>query len=350
MIDIDRAAAHVRLPAEVGTDEAFGSRLRLPTAPDESLPLRLMVVVAIGALMSAVLLLAACGSDHGGGNEPDAAVDPDPLDITDTPAAGSLDDIHQRIIAKRCSGQPGLCHNGQFEPNLSTPALMYAYLVDRPGIEHSRELRVKPGDPANSLVIDKLRNRNVATQMPLGAEPLEEADIQALEAWITAGALRSPGAQPAPVLNNPPKRPEIAIYNGSTRLDGTGPVHVNAGMTLTLRHTVDDFETADASIPFAAVLLTISDGTGRQIILDAQTQALGITTYDPAAPMGKARPLDFARTWTIPTQLSLVNPTTKATSTAPASGQTVNVIAVYVDSTTMGIAAFDTSATPIQIQ
>src|SRR5678815_5558764 len=109
----------------------------------------------------------------------------------------------ERIIAKRCSGQPGLCHNGQFEPNLSTPALAYAYLVNRPGLERTDRLRVSPGSSATSFLVDKLRNRGVSTQMPLGAEPLAEADIAEIEAWIDGGALRAPGADPAPVLNNP---------------------------------------------------------------------------------------------------------------------------------------------------
>jgi len=326
---------------------------RLPTVPGEfaSLPLRLMVVVLIGAAMSALILLAGCGNDAAGGGGPDAAVDPDPLAITDTPAPGSLDDIHQNIIAKRCSGQPGLCHNGQFEPNLSTPALTYAYLVNRPGIEHANELRVNPGDPGTSLIIDKLRNRNVATQMPLGAEPLAEMDIASIEAWITAGALRSPGAQPAPVLNNPPKRPEIAIFNGTTRLDGTGPVNVSAGTTLTLRHTVADFETADSAIPFAAVILSIGDG--RNVVLNpsnAQSPQLGMTSYDASGPMGKGDQLDFKTTWTIPATLPLWDPNTKAMSSIAASGQSVTALVVYVDQAQMGIATFDTSATPIHIQ
>src|SRR5262245_35439059 len=189
-----------------------------------------------------LVLCAAGGNDRAPAVVDDPPADDDPLAISDTPRAGSLDDLHQKIIAKRCSGQPGLCHNGQFEPNLSTPALTYAYLVNRPGIEKPNELRVKPMDSAHSLFIDKLRNRNgVATQLPLVAEPLEEADIQTLEAWIDAGALRAPGAAPAPVLDNPPHRPEVAIYSGTTRLDMGGPVKINAGTTLTLRHTVQDF-------------------------------------------------------------------------------------------------------------
>jgi hypothetical protein len=169
----------------------------------------------------ALLGLAACGIDTARPPTSDAGVDDDdPLSVSVAPAAGSLDDLHERILAKRCSGQPGLCHNGQFEPNLSTPAMTYAYLVGRPALEKPELLRVRPGDPDRSLFIDKVRNRGVATQMPLGAEPLAEADIQALEAWIEGGALREPGAPAAPTLNNPPRRPEIGIFDAAgARLD-----------------------------------------------------------------------------------------------------------------------------------
>jgi hypothetical protein len=299
-------------------------------------------------------LLAACGTDHRQEDMVDAGVDPDPLTVTTAPAPGSLDDLHERIIAKRCSGQPGLCHNGQFEPNLSTPALTYAYLVNRPAIEKDTKLRVKPGSPADSLFIDKLRNRNgVATQMPLGAEPLEESEIAELEAWIAAGALREPGAAPAPNLNNPPKRPQIGIFNAAgARLDGTGPVSVAAGTTLTLRHTVHDFETADSAIPFAAVILQVADG--RQVVLDpaAQDPHVGPTTYDAAGPPAQGDIFDFKRAWTIPTTLSLRDPNTGAITSAPASGQTVTIICVYIDGLPNqgGIVALEIGMSPIQIQ
>lgn len=304
--------------------------------------------------MALCIALAACGTDVRSDVTPDAMVESDdPLAIGTSAPPGSLDDLHERIIAKRCSGQPGLCHNGQFEPNLSTPALTFAYLVNRPSIEKPSLLRVKPGNAAQSLFIDKIRNRNgVATQMPLGAEPMEEAEIQELEAWIDQGALRAPGAAAVPVLNNPPKRPQIGIYNGTTRLDGTGPVTVSAGTTLTLRHTVHDFETADTAIPFAAVILQIADG--RQIVLEpaAQDPHVGPTTYDAAGPQAQGDVFNFQRAWTIPATLTLRHPDTAAITTAPAAGQSVTVLAVYIDGLPNqdGIVALEIGATPINIQ
>jgi len=307
---------------------------------------RFVVLLALAALAAAA---AACDAEPPPAG-PDVEIDPDPLDVHPTAAPGSLDDLHARIIAKRCSGQPGLCHNGQFEPNLSTPGLTYAYVVNRPAIEKPALLRVKPGDPGGSLFIDKIRNRNgVATQMPLGAEPLEEADIAALERWITDGALRAPGAAPAPVLNNPPKRPQIGIFNGAARLDGAGPINVPAGTTLTLRHSVQDFETPDESIPFAAVILQAADGRN-VVITTGNDPHVGPTTYDPAGPVGQGDLLNYRRTWAIGATLELYNPQTTQRQTVPSAGQAITVLAVYIDSTTGGIVALDSSPSTIQIQ
>jgi hypothetical protein len=308
----------------------------------------------------AAVTLVACGGDGDSTPTPDAAVDPDPLlDLQSTAAPGSLDDLHERIIAQRCSGQPGLCHNGQFEPNLSTPALTYAYLVNRPGIERGDRLRVKPGDSAGSFFIDKIRNRNgVLTQMPLGAEPLEEADVAAIEKWIDDGALRAPGAEPAPVLNNPPRRPEIAVFdNSGTRLDTIGPVTANPGSTLVLRHSVHDFETPDNAIPFAAVVLSIEAppaSAGLEVVLDpaaVNDKQLGVTTFDDAAPQGKGDLLNYRFTWNIPaSNLQVRNPADNAITTIPdPSGLTVRPLAVYIDGATPGIIAIEISPTTIGI-
>jgi hypothetical protein len=298
-----------------------------------------------------LLAFGACGG--GDGDPPiDGDVDPDPLDIDTVPQAGSLDDLHERVIAKRCSGQPGLCHNGQFEPNLSTPGLTYSYLVNRPGIEKPTLLRVAPGNAGSSLFIDKIRNRNgVATQMPLGAEPLGEEDMQALEKWINDGALRAPGAAPAPVLNNPPKRPQVGIFNiSNTRLDGTGPVSVAAGTTLVLRHTVNDYETTDASIPFGAFILSIGDG--RNVVISTGTDPhVGATTFDAAGPAGQGDTFNWRRNWTIPAQLQVRNDL-GVLAMVPASGQVISILAIYVDGPPMsgGMVAIETSTTTINIQ
>lgn len=305
-------------------------------------------------VMVVAVIVGGCGNDGPAGNV-DAAVDPDPLDVTSTAAPGSLDDLHQRIIEPRCSGQPGLCHNGQFEPNLSTPALMYSYVVNRPGIEKADRLRVKPGDAATSLFIDKLRKRDVATQMPLGAEPLEEADIAAIEAWINAGALRAPAAQAAPTLNNPPRRPEIAVFDntGKQITPTAGMLRVTVGSTIVLRHSVQDFETPDAQIPFGGFILALADGTA--VALDNRPNiddpTVGQTTFDPNAPMGRGDLLDFRLAWPVPAQLPVFDRTTNTRSTRPAAGVLLTPVVFYVDDAAAGgIFAVEISSNQLQIQ
>jgi hypothetical protein len=274
------------------------------------------------------LLCAGCEDPvDAGGMLADAGPDDDPLVVADTAQPGSLDDLHRRIIVRSCAGQPGLCHAGQFEPNLATPALMYENLVNRPGLEHERQLRVSPGDPGDSLFVDKLRNRNVDTQMPLGADPLDEAEIAELEAWIADGALRRPGADPAPVLNEPPFTPEIAV----TDVAGDRVTDVSVGQTITLRQSVKDFETEDAAIPAAIFALQLPDGS--QVIFDpgAMDPQLAFGVYDPAAPMGTGDLLNWGYEWTVPPTVDLLDTAGGVIQDVPTSGMSFLVIGLYID-------------------
>jgi hypothetical protein len=284
-------------------------------------------------LFAATATAVGCSSQiEAGGEGADAGVDDDPLAIPEGPTDGSLDQIHEEIFAQRCSGVPGLCHAGQFEPNLSTPAMAYNYLVNRPSIEKNRALRVAPGAPGTSVLIDKLRGRDVATRMPLGAEPLSDAEIEMIENWIDDGALRRPGADPAPVLNNTPSAPELAVYDGGTRLDLAGPFTVSAGTPLIFRHSVNDFETPDDEIPFA--LIIVSNQQGMELILrpGEPNGNQGPTVYDAAGPEGAGDTLNYRFDWTVPAAVDLRNPQTEEITTGvPTSGMTLNHIAVYID-------------------
>lgn len=300
--------------------------------------------------IAALFLALGCSNDlEAGGSGVDAAPD-DPLAIGDEPEAGSLDDLHRTIVSARCSGQPGLCHNGQFEPNLSTPSLFYEYAVGRPALEKADRLRVAPGDPDASFLIDKLRNRDVSTRMPLGAEPLAEEDIARIEAWIADGALRRPGAEPPPELNNPPRRPEIAVYSaGGNRLDAGGPFTVDAPTSLTLRHSVSDFETADADIAFGAFVLQTTDG--RQLVLspEGDDPGVGVSTYDPDGPMGSGDLLNRRLDIAIGNNVELVAPDGTVTQVASA-GLVLTILSAYVDELEGGIAAIASSPATMEIE
>ncbi len=299
----------------------------------------------LGALALAVA--AACGGEiDAGGNGVDAGNQDDPLAVSEEVEPGSLDELHREIVGRRCSGQPGLCHNGQFEPNLSTPALFYEYAVGRPALEKPDRLRIAPGDPDVSFLVDKLRNREVSTQMPLGAEPLAEDEIAQIEAWIRDGALRRPGADPPPELNNPPRVPEIAVFSAAgVRLDTGGPFTVAAGAELTLRHSVSDFETGDEEIAFGAFLLQAGDG--RRVVLTpgSDDPGVGISAYDADGPMGNGDLLNRQLAVT----LDLVDES-GAIENVAAAGLAFTILAVYVDDTDSGIAAFAISPATLEVE
>lgn len=312
---------------------------------------RLAPAVVLAVALAVAIGAAACGSEiDAGGDRVDAGSQGDPLEVGDEVEAGSLDELHRDIVARRCSGQPGLCHNGQFEPNLSTPALFYEYAVRRPALERPDRMRVVPGEPDTSFLVDKLRNREVSTQMPLGAEPLAEEEIALIEDWIRDGALRRPGAEPAPELNNPPRVPEIGVFDASgERLDTAGPFTVAAGTALTLRHSVSDFETADEEIAFGAFLLQAADGRRVVVAPGTDDPGIAVSEYDAEGPMGNGDLLNRRFAVTLGANLDLVDGA-GAIETVASAGRPLTVLAVYVDELDGGIAAFALSPATVEVE
>jgi len=98
----------------------------------------------------------------------------------------------QPIFTNSCGGRTG-CHLTTTRPagNLSLLAgKSYAQLVNVPADACAGRVRVVPGSPETSYLIDKLRARNMCrgVQMPASATPLSEPTLQLLEAWICGGA------------------------------------------------------------------------------------------------------------------------------------------------------------------
>lgn len=100
------------------------------------------------------------------------------------------------FLEVRCASQPH-CHGNQPNDDVDIdlrPAAAWSALVGRDSEERPGTPRVKPGDPAQSFLVDKLTgnlHRFEGKQMPRGkdAEPVEPEFIeQALIPWIRAGA------------------------------------------------------------------------------------------------------------------------------------------------------------------
>jgi hypothetical protein len=122
-----------------------------------------------GTLISIVLM--ACTS-----SEP-----PPPTCDGDTRPTSFTTDVVALI--GHCGGEQ--CHGGIGQ---SWP---YAAIVDKPTPEcMDGRVYVKPGDPANSYLVQKLRGVDMCMgeQMPKGPTKLSDVDLATIERWICEGA------------------------------------------------------------------------------------------------------------------------------------------------------------------
>jgi hypothetical protein len=106
-------------------------------------------------------------------------------DKTAAPVQDVLQEKVQEIVDEHCAFAG--CHTGANAPNNldMSEGMLVANLV---GVKSAEGpwLRVKPGDPANSYLIKKLRGTPgiKGERMPRGSKPLSPQEIAAFEAWI----------------------------------------------------------------------------------------------------------------------------------------------------------------------
>jgi hypothetical protein len=76
--------------------------------------------------------------------------------------------------------------------SLSSAAVAYMQLVKVSSTSSmcSGKTRVVPGDPAGSLLVQKLRGNNTmcGAAMPVGADEITDAELKQITDWISAGA------------------------------------------------------------------------------------------------------------------------------------------------------------------
>src|SRR6202167_4636425 len=103
------------------------------------------------------------------------------------PLSADFDAIQANVFTPICS----VCHIGATAPEglMLDAAHSYNLLVNVPSTEVPSILRVDPGDPTNSYIIQKLEGHAaVGAQMPLGETPLPATTIAFIVQWITDGA------------------------------------------------------------------------------------------------------------------------------------------------------------------
>jgi hypothetical protein len=145
--------------------------------------------VALGA---AAALLVACGGGSGEGLDSNGR----PL-VSGAGGSGVLtanfQSIQDHVFTPVCT----VCHAGGAAPQglRLDAANSYAMLVGKPSTEASSVLRVAPGNPDASYVIQKLEGHAaVGARMPLGGPYLDSATINVIRQWIAAGAQLSAAA------------------------------------------------------------------------------------------------------------------------------------------------------------
>lgn len=137
--------------------------------------------------MSAAWLVACAGNGEGldASGRPLGSDDPGSQPLT-----ADFDSIQARVFTPICT----TCHAGGAAPQgLRLDAgSSYDLLVGVPSTEEPSTLRVQPGDPDHSYLVQKLEgNAGVGARMPLGGPYLDGATIDVIRQWITDGALRS---------------------------------------------------------------------------------------------------------------------------------------------------------------
>jgi hypothetical protein len=139
-------------------------------------------------IIAATALLAGCA---GNGQGLDANGQPlQPGSSGSGPLTADFDSIQAHVFTPICT----MCHIGAGAPHglRLDAADSYNLLVGVPSDEVPSVLRVKPGDPSNSYVIQKLEGHAaVGERMPLGGPYLSGDVIAVIRQWITDGAMRS---------------------------------------------------------------------------------------------------------------------------------------------------------------
>lgn len=147
----------------------------------------------------------AGGESAGGGMMGDGSATAGATGDTGPTGVPTFTALFTEIFVPRCSGP--ICHSGTSGGNLVMTDKEEAYQalvsspaegVTLPGICEGMPpncadlgvLRIAPGDPENSLLLDKVENPQprCGCPMPTSPPPLSEAEVEQIRMWIMLGA------------------------------------------------------------------------------------------------------------------------------------------------------------------
>jgi hypothetical protein len=147
-------------------------------------------LLGLSLLLGSGPWMIGCGDD-GGCPSGQVSCDDVCIDAIESTLAG-VDGIQARVFEGSCAFTN--CHGAEGLPqadlDLSSATVSADNLIDVQSTEVDG-LRVAPGNTGASYLVDKLLGQNLApgtARMPNVGIPLCDAKIQAVEAWIEAGA------------------------------------------------------------------------------------------------------------------------------------------------------------------
>jgi hypothetical protein len=141
-------------------------------------------------LLQLALVLAGCSAGNGEGLD----MNGQPIPIG-PPVVSDFQEIQDTVFTPICTQ----CHIGAGAPQglRLDAANSYVLLVNMPSGEVPSLLRVNPGNPNQSYLVQKISGtQSVGSRMPLGQAPLPQDRIDLIRQWIASGA------PPAAVASN----------------------------------------------------------------------------------------------------------------------------------------------------
>ncbi len=306
------------------------------------------------------LFVASCGGGSGGGGS--ASPLPPPPPPPPPPFGANFSEIQANVFTPTCAVSG--CHAGAGAPQglRLDAATSYALLVSVFSTENGTVMRVNPGNPNDSYLIQKLEgNASVGGQMPLGRTPLTQVTIDVIRQWITDGAIddrvasSNPikvtaltpvpggnGTAPAAIVATFDRELDVSTVNANTFLlersggDGTfgdgneAAVTAAAVTTPAVSPTSATFDLTGIAMPDDTYRVQLL-GSGASVILDIDANALD-GEFSGTFPSGDdTEGGDFVATFTV---------------TTPPSGATLAVIQASVFTPTCAVSGCHSGATP----
>jgi hypothetical protein len=207
-------------------------------------------------------MLAACGSGDGFVGSGGAV----------GPLAPTFDSIQANVFEEVCEH----CHAGANAPaGLRLDAAnSYAMLVGVASVERPAILRVAPGDPSNSYLVQKLEGTaGVGERMPAGLPALPQSDINVIRQWIADGALPGSAASGPVRVTSLSPAPGVTVLALPATVSVGFDREVNAPSVTTASFTLQragadgQLGTAD-DVSIAPASVTVPNTNPRSAVMD----------------------------------------------------------------------------------